>query len=185
MRKLMRWINASVVVAGLAVAGYLTACSAGDPGAGADPGAKGPVGEAVGALGGQGQGCILNWMAPPVCTGHLHCCTDSDTCTDLNTDVNNCGSCGRACRPNETCNVGVCTCDGVSCNDTATTQCCGNACISITDDMNCGACGNFCGNFTCKNSEGSCLQLSCTDAGVCANSNCAKMCGEDQGCSGC
>ena len=100
------------------------------------------------------------------CNGHCcppgeHCC--GNNCVDLNTDNNNCGSCGNvcnlprrcqqgtcqcplgqfACGPSDCCMPGQACCNGHCC---PTGQaCCNNTCVNLmTDINNCGSCGNLC-----------------------------------------
>lgn len=62
-------------------------------------------------------------------------------CTDLASDVSNCGACGRACAPSEVCAKGRCA---SACEVAGLSQC-GSACRDLTaDSMNCGACGAAC-----------------------------------------
>lgn len=42
------------------------------------------------------------------CTAGQICCATGD-CTDTDTDTQNCGGCGRACSPGQTCNNGTCS----------------------------------------------------------------------------
>jgi len=71
------------------------------------------------------------------------------TCTNLQTDVYNCGSCGSVVAPGHTCQAGAIT---LSCQ--AGLANCGGFCINVqTDAVNCGSCGSFCGaGKTCSNS---------------------------------
>jgi hypothetical protein len=62
-------------------------------------------------------------------------------CVDLNTDHDNCGTCGNMCAANQFCNLGscdlICTPPVVLCN---------GQCVDFTsDDANCGSCGFACG----------------------------------------
>ncbi|GAB4196855.1 MAG: hypothetical protein OHK0013_04410 [Sandaracinaceae bacterium] len=98
------------------------------------------------------------------CTGTTpDCC--GNACTDLQTDVNNCGACGNRCGAGETCAAGRCTCGGArgavgsgeACTG-ATPDCCGTTCVNVaTNTTNCGACGNVCGaNETCSSGQCTC-----------------------------
>jgi len=101
-----------------------------------------------------GDTCVQgNCTAPancdggPVCTGLEQCCKMG--CTDIDTDPNNCSSCGNVCPANNTCIAGVCT-PNANCNGgpvcTGVNQCCAAGCTNIdTDTSNCGSCGNACG----------------------------------------
>ncbi|HZU82699.1 MAG TPA: hypothetical protein VE987_07275 [Polyangiaceae bacterium] len=85
-----------------------------------------PAGQACGA--GATQTC---------CALGQTCC--GDTCTDTNTDSNNCGACGVLCLPPQTCVNKDCQCPA-----SAPTLCNGN-CTDITSDpKNCGGCGSDC-----------------------------------------
>jgi hypothetical protein len=65
-------------------------------------------------------------------------------CANLNTDVNNCGMCGRACLGAQSCVDGVCRLQCLPgqqlCGSGATQVCT----ITSNDARNCGACGNVC-----------------------------------------
>ncbi|MBL8684203.1 MAG: hypothetical protein JNK05_33825 [Myxococcales bacterium] len=90
------------------------------------------------------------------------------SCVNVQSDVNNCGVCGRACafaNAGATCNVGMCqitTCNpGFSnCNGFSADGCETN---TNTSTNNCGACGRACGggaNATAQCSAGACA-LAC------------------------
>ena len=67
----------------------------------------------------------------------------NEECTDIQSNPNNCGSCGIVCPSGERCINGKCQ----SC------QLCGNSCVYLqSDDKNCGSCGNECNIFqSCVN----------------------------------
>jgi hypothetical protein len=67
-------------------------------------------------------------------------CVDSGDCVDTANDPLNCGGCGNACSPNETCQAGQCGCPLTTCPAGA-----GTVCVDLsTDNANCGACGTLC-----------------------------------------
>src|SRR6202035_5793672 len=67
----------------------------------------------------------------------------ANSCTDLLTDANNCGECGRVC-PSGICTVGSC-CDPKSGTPDSCPGASGELCTNVdTDANNCGACGNQC-----------------------------------------
>lgn len=89
-------------------------------------------------------------------TCHLSTC--GSLCTDLETDPDNCGTCGSACGSDQTCAAGTCSgvMPGSACNAPEVT--CGDVCVDLmTSPGNCGACGSACHAF------GEC------DSGACAN----------------
>ena len=87
-------------------------------------------------------------------TGTVRC---GDTCVAIDSDNNNCGSCGAACSGGNVCVAGACVCpvgQGV----------CNGVCTNIaTDRRNCGACGLVCG------AQQACNQGVCQDcsSGIC------------------
>jgi hypothetical protein len=97
------------------------------------------------------------------CKGPNAVCGKGKTafCTNLSSDVSNCGACGNACpAPADgvaTCIAGAC---GAACNVTGFTYC-GGECVDLGGDVgNCGACGTACGGAT------DCTAPICTN-GVC------------------
>jgi hypothetical protein len=64
-------------------------------------------------------------------------------CVDLNSDGNNCGSCGAACAgATPLCSGGSCV---AGCNTASEQTQCGNDCVTLGNDQrNCGACGAAC-----------------------------------------
>jgi hypothetical protein len=101
-----------------------------------------PLGESRCALGGSccgGGVCESNTCVCPA--GERNC---SGTCRNLQTDANNCGTCGNACPSGETCQGGVCKCgNNPTCG--AGLTCCSNQCVDLDTDLdNCTECGNVC-----------------------------------------
>ncbi len=73
--------------------------------------------------------------------GDSNCCADpkGEVCTNVQSDVNNCGACNRTCPTGDVCSAGVCTCPIAG--DTN----CNGVCTDLRNDPeNCGACGNVC-----------------------------------------
>ena len=90
-------------------------------------GGSSPITGSGGGLGGIPAKCV---------PGKTWC---NGVCVDLQLDPLNCGLCGLACLPDDTCSGGVCTppCAGGTV--------CGGSCVDLeTDVRNCGACGNAC-----------------------------------------
>lgn len=74
------------------------------------------------------------------CPDQQALCAKSDGSTQclklFDTDVNNCGACGRTCSAKSACRKGSCTCP---------IDQCGDRCVNMKDNPNhCGACGNKC-----------------------------------------
>jgi len=100
------------------------------------------------------------------------------TCLDLQTDKNNCGSCGNAC--GDLCCNGACvdsTSDNANCGAcgaacTGGNTCCASSCVDTKTDLsNCGSCGASC-NGTCTN--GNCKTQCTVDLGSCSHSPCVQ-----------
>jgi hypothetical protein len=96
------------------------------------------------------------------CGGYI-CCGAGQTpcgsyCTDLNSDIYNCGACGSVCDQVEPYEYPVCIvgeCD-YFCVDGALR--CGDTCTDVGwDPDNCGACGNICSGETPFCYEGACI----------------------------
>ena len=91
------------------------------------------------------------------------CCNGA--CVDLRTDSQDCGACGHACNPAQTCQAGQCVCPGggEACGSgccAAGQTCCGGHCVNTASDpQNCGSCGRAC-------------QYGGAFLGGCANSRC-------------
>ncbi len=99
------------------------------------------------ADGGQGSDALGTTDGPTGACGAVN----------LQSDPNNCGSCGRACTAAEACLQGACI--PASCSGGGTTRACATdagtvACVDLaTDVANCGACAHAC-NFTdCASGE--------------------------------
>ncbi|MFT3921232.1 MAG: MXAN_6577-like cysteine-rich protein [Myxococcales bacterium] len=120
----------------------------------------GGPGDAGNDAGPQDAGNDAGPVTPPACMGpgspancvcglgQLKCV---DTCKDVATDPENCGTCGHACDPGDFCVGGMCfaTCEQPLAQ-------CGPYCIDLQNDpFNCGACGNVCESRICT--EGECI----------------------------
>lgn len=82
-----------------------------------------------------------------MCVGGFESCDDDDDngCeTDLQTDLQHCGSCGNACPASAPCSAGTCVCPGGG------TACNGSCVDTQTDVENCGSCGAACTNGVCS-----------------------------------
>src|SRR3712207_5344018 len=80
--------------------------------------------------------CSQNKPCPP----GQGCC--NRTCVDLQSDPNNCGSCGNSCGASDKCQQGECVI--VLCTQPGKKYCNGS-CIDVqSDPNNCGSCGNSC-----------------------------------------
>ena len=123
-------------------------------------------------------------------------CTKGTACADIQTDSDNCGSCGNVCNTSKVAHASAVTCDGGSCKATACTSpyavnngtC--NACVSgycyssgsclntQADMNNCGSCGNVCNTSKVAHSSavtcdgGSCKATACTSPYALNNGTC-------------
>ena len=139
--------------------------------------------------GGGGDGGVADGGAGDGGVAALSCCDGAaacgGTCADLQTNANNCGSCGKQCSSSEVCVAGAC--GPCPASDTQ----CKDQCANLKfDPFNCGACGNVCP------SSQSCLAGSCgaCDGTLCSNTcvelktdhancgACGNACAADQGC---
>lgn len=131
------------------------------------------------------------------CDQELVCAADQQACGDacaaIGTDPDNCGGCGIACAPGESCVSGSCTCPATACD---------GACVDLeSDPANCGACGVACaGDQVCTTDDagvtacaGACagsFQQLCGRACVDRATNpwhcgeCGRACGTNERCSG-
>jgi hypothetical protein len=113
---------------------------------------------------GRGPDGCPECSATQACGNAESCCGGS--CLNLQTDHNNCGSCGKACGAREACCGGACVdtrsnlmnCGrcGTTCSQGTSPACCGGSCVDLASDRaNCGQCGVGCGLVcTCMTSNG-------------------------------
>src|SRR3954453_16610393 len=114
----------------------------------------------------------------------------SRTCAHLQTDVDNCGSCGNVC-PGPTSGSGSATCRSGHCGirRTGSFPLCGPECVDLQrDPKNCGTCGRECsshsfGGECCAGVCGLCFAAGqvCCDGSYCAplspNMDTCEICG--------
>lgn len=104
-------------------------------------------------------------LKPEACSvGTAQC---GNTCADLSSDPQNCGSCGIDC--------GGSPCIGGACQSVCAPDetYCGDVCVDLSSDVqNCGACGTFCfDGEACVNGQcqqSSCSGLPCEQCQLCA-----------------
>ena len=110
------------------------------------------------------------------------CC--GDHCTNLDSDVRNCGTCGTRCAPGQICDGGSCICEGFACRKD--TDCCndyfcrGGLCTA--DETNLQPCT---GNEQCA--SGNCSSGICCAAGQvsCDGSTCTDTTSDPNNCNHC
>lgn len=172
------------------------------PKASFDPLTQAKIGEYIGAencaagCSGDGSEC------DPACGNGKTCC--SSTCVDMQTDKNNCGSCGTKCADDEACKDGTCAgCSppcaaGETCCEGGTTcceVCCEDACcpsgescvegVCVTCTPACTAGQTCCGGSCCPAGRICCDQTCCAAGEFCENGHCATcnpVCYPDETC---
>jgi hypothetical protein len=91
------------------------------------------------------------------CNAPNQVCTDSmnnSACTDISSDHDNCGGCGKACVGGDS----ICVATRCSCTGALIDYCDGMGCMDVSADVNnCGSCGNVCD----PNQYNACIQGSC------------------------
>lgn len=72
--------------------------------------------------------------------GEKYC---GNSCTNTQSDVNNCGACGNVCKTNHSCVDSTCV---LTCEETESVKICGDECVDLTaaNNNHCGSCGNRC-----------------------------------------
>lgn len=104
---------------------------------------------------------------PPCPQGTSNCTGD---CVNLQSDQNNCGTCGTVCGASMFCVNGACQ----KCIGNGTALCNGSCTNLLTDVNNCGTCGNDCGGIPCLGGKCRCPgnQRNCGDSCVPFNQFC-------------
>lgn len=107
---------------------------------------------------------------------------------DLQSDVANCGQCGRACT-NQVCSAGSCT---TNCGTGLTN--CSSSCVNLqTDSVHCGNCATACaGGQSCSNGACACTGGQTLCSGTCVNTStdanncgaCGTTCSGGRTCTG-
>ncbi len=100
-----------------------------------------------------------------------------DACVDLGSDGRNCGECGHACAPEETCSDALCVGGPPGCAEPRVM--CDGSCVDLaTNPANCGDCfhtcptGTFCSDYECVSS----CTPSCGGR-ECGSDGCGGTCG--------
>ncbi len=97
---------------------------------------------------GAGRFCDGMGGCEDACNSSQTWCTNA--CVNLDTDKDNCGSCGNECAADMSCVSGSC-----ECTSAGALECSGSCIDPDTDADNCGSCGNDCGADVCQ--SGSCV----------------------------
>jgi hypothetical protein len=109
----------------------------------------------------------------------------SQTCANLQSDAQHCGSCGTACTGGQICDQGSCACPSGQ-------ILCGDRCVDTLSNLqNCGTCGNACvGGQVCASGSCECPAGQTLCDGKCTDTqtdnahcgSCTVKCGLGQGC---
>jgi hypothetical protein len=112
-----------------------------------------------------------------ICAAGLTEC--SNGCTDVQSDIQNCGACGNPCPANTLCSRGQCV---AGCQTGLAA--CGERCVDLqSDEANCGSCGTACpAGSVC--SAGQC-SLSCQQGLTNCNGRCTDVQSDLANCGGC
>jgi hypothetical protein len=120
------------------------------------------------------------------CAAGLACC--NGFCADLQSEVYNCGGCGRQCAApgaNQlvACVSGVCTYACVP--DPRLTNCSGLCTDVRFDSSNCGACGNVCADSAPTCDQGTCTSVVCPGGGKLCFGTCTNVSFDTVNCGAC
>ena len=112
-------------------------------------------------------------------SGTVKCGT---ACVNLQTDAQNCGSCGKRCGNGAACKGGKCQSSTTPCS--APQIRCGGQCVDPNSDENhCGGCGQKCqGDLTCLNGACGCAG---TEETACPGNICVDLQTDDDHCGSC
>lgn len=80
-------------------------------------------------------------------------------CTDVSSDHDNCGACGKSCIGSGPSGDSMCVAGNCSCTGALVDYCDGIGCMDVRSDVNnCGSCGNVCDpNLYNACSDGNCI----------------------------
>jgi stigma-specific protein Stig1 len=124
--------------------------------------------------------------------GGYSCCASGQTscgsyCSDLGSDVYNCGGCGYVCAPPGPYEYGACIFGEClyECVEGAA-DCGDGTCTPLwSDPDNCGACGNVCAGNTPYCNLGTCGQIRCLGGQALCSGICVEISLDPSNCGGC